>query len=101
MKKLIVISIILLVAIAFSCKDKVTPTFTLQVTLTLPGGFTLATIPDGTEVKLISKETGRETVVVTTGGTGTTLRYLPKEAMTQVPVLPLKSALTNMSLTEL
>jgi hypothetical protein len=71
MKKLIVISIILLGTIAFSCKDKVTPTYTLQVRLTLPGGFTLATIPDGTEVKLISKETGRETVVVTTGGTGT------------------------------
>ena len=71
MKKLVIISIILCVFFAYSCKDNVTPTFTLNVSLTLPDGFTLASIPDGTEVKLLNTQTGREMIVLTIGGTAT------------------------------
>lgn len=70
MKKLVIISILFLGVIAFSCKKDVTPSYTLTVPLTFPSGFNLASVPDGTEVKLISTTTGRETIVLTTGGTG-------------------------------
>ncbi len=70
MKKLVIISIFLMGFLAFSCKKNVTPTYTMTLTLTFPSGFNLAGVPDGTEVKLISSETGRETIVLTTGGTG-------------------------------
>jgi hypothetical protein len=48
----------------------VTPTYTMTVPLTFPTGFSLGTVPDGTEVKLIETLTGRETVLLTSGGTG-------------------------------
>lgn len=70
MKKQVIISILFLVILAFSCKKNVTPTYTLTVPLTFPSGFTLAGVPDGTEVKLINSLTGRETILITTGGTG-------------------------------
>ncbi|MEK7719179.1 MAG: DUF4876 domain-containing protein [Bacteroidota bacterium] len=70
MKKLVIISIFLMGFLTFSCKKNVTPTYTLTLALTFPSGFNLASVPDGTEVKLISSETGRETIVLTTGGTG-------------------------------
>ncbi len=70
MKKLVVLSIILVGFLAFSCRKDVTPTYKLTVPLTFPAGFNLAAVPDGTEVKFIEAQTGRETVVFTTGGTG-------------------------------
>jgi hypothetical protein len=70
MKKQVIISILFLVIFAFSCKKNVTPTYTLTVPLTFPSGFTLGGVPDGTEVKLINSLTGRETILITTGGTG-------------------------------
>lgn len=70
MKKLVIISIFLMGFLTFSCKKNVTPTYTLTLALTFPSGFNLASVPDGTEVKLISSETGRETIVLTVGGTG-------------------------------
>lgn len=48
-----------------------TPTYTLTVPLTLPTGFNLSSIPDGTQVKLTNSLTGRESVLVTSGGSGT------------------------------
>ncbi len=71
MKKQVIILALLVGIIASSCKKEVTPTYTLTVPLTLPTGFTLGTVPDGTSVKLINTATGRETVVLTTGGNGT------------------------------
>ncbi|MEI7830407.1 MAG: DUF4876 domain-containing protein [Prolixibacteraceae bacterium] len=70
MKKQVIISILFLGILAFSCKKNVTPTYTLTVPLTFPSGFTLGGVPDGTEVKLINSLTGRETILITTGGTG-------------------------------
>ncbi len=70
MKKLVILLIILLGAFAYSCKDDVTPSYELNLTLAFPDGFSLATIPEGTEVKFVSALTGRETVVTTTGTSG-------------------------------
>ncbi len=71
MKKLVIISILLLGFFAISCRKNVTPTYTMTISLTFPAGFNLAGVPDGTEVKLIESQTGRETILLTTGGTGT------------------------------
>ena len=70
MKKLLVFPILMLLLFAISCRKDVTPTYTLTIPLIFPTGFTLAGVPDGTEVKLISSTSGRETIVLTTGGTG-------------------------------
>ena len=75
MKKLVIISIFL-VGILASCKKDVTPTYNLTIPLTFPTGFTLGSVPDGTEVKLINALTGRETILVTAGGTGTVTTVL-------------------------
>lgn len=71
MKKLLVFPILMLLLYAISCRKDVTPTYTLTVPLTFPSGFNLATVPDGTDVKFINTTTGRETIVLTTSGTGT------------------------------
>jgi hypothetical protein len=67
MKKSIVLIFVALFGIAvFSCKDDVTPSHTLNITLALPDGFTLATVPAGVEVKVLNVQTGRESVLTTT-----------------------------------
>lgn len=71
MKKLIVLTMIVVLGFALSnCKDDVTPSYTLNLNLVLPDGFTLATIPAGVEVKVTNTTTNRETIVTTTA-TGT------------------------------
>jgi len=76
MKKQVIISILLLGILAIGCKKEVTPTYTLTIPLTFPTGFNLAAVPDGTEVKLINSLTGRETILVTAGGTGSVTSIL-------------------------
>lgn len=70
MKKHVLLSILLLGILAISCKKEITPTYTLTVPLTFPTGFSLSGVPDGTQVKFTNTLTGRETVLVTAGGTG-------------------------------
>lgn len=70
MKKKLILSIILVSFLALGCRKHVTPTYTMTIALTFPPGFNLGTVPDGTEVKLIEIQTGRETVLLTTGGSG-------------------------------
>lgn len=71
MKKPAILAILLVGILAFNCKKDVTPTYTMTVSLTLPSGFNQGTIPDGTTVKLTETQTGRETILLTTGGNGT------------------------------
>lgn len=61
MKNLLILSVVLLGLLAFSCKDDVTPSYELKITLQLPDGFTLGTVPEGTEVKITNAQTGRTT----------------------------------------
>lgn len=66
MRKFLMLSLVAMFSVAlFSCKDDVTPSYTLNITLELPEGFTLATIPAGTEVKVKNTQTGRESVITT------------------------------------
>jgi len=70
MRNLLIFTALLLGLLGGGCRKEVTPLHTLTISLVLPKGFDLSSIPDGTEVKLISGTTGRETTVLTTEGTG-------------------------------
>lgn len=68
MKKFIVFTLIAFFGFSvYNCKDDVTPSYTLNINLTLPDGFTLASVPAGVEIKVSNTQTGRESVVTTTG----------------------------------
>lgn len=70
MRNLLIFTALLLGLLGGGCRKEVTPLHTLTISLVLPKGFDLSSIPDGTEVKLINGTTGRETTVLTTEGTG-------------------------------
>lgn len=75
MKKFIVFTLIAFLGFSvYNCKDDVTPSYTLNIELTLPDGFTIAPVPAGVEIKVVNTQTGRESIVTTTGsGTASTL----------------------------
>lgn len=66
MKKFLMLSLVAMFSMMlFSCNDDVTPSYTLNISLELPDGFTIATVPAGTEVKVKNTQTGRESVITT------------------------------------
>jgi hypothetical protein len=71
MKKLIAFILIALLGFTmYNCKKDVTPSYTMNIELALPEGFTLATVPVGVEIKVLNTQTARETIL-TTSATGT------------------------------
>jgi hypothetical protein len=67
MKKILTLTLITLFGLlVYNCKKDVTPSYTLNIALELPNGFTLATVPAGVEIKVLNTQTGRETILTTT-----------------------------------
>lgn len=67
MKKLIIFTVIVLVGLTnYHCTDDVAPSYNMNLSLVLPDGFTLASVPAGVEIKVLNTTTKRETVVTTT-----------------------------------
>ena len=62
MKKILTYFLVLTFTfVLVNCKDDVTPSYNLNLTIEFPDGFTSTSIPDGTTVKAVNTQTGRET----------------------------------------